>query len=43
MSVAFETKKHVAQEEAYNSEFAAKIMRSLQDHENGRITVIKTE
>lgn len=43
MGMAFETKKEVAEEETYNPEFVAKIMRSREDSENGRVTVIKTE
>ena len=42
MGVTFETKKQ-AEEETYNPEFVAKIMRSREDSENGRVTVIKTE
>jgi hypothetical protein len=42
MGVAFETKKYVAEEETYNPEFVAKIMRSRKDFEEGRFTVIKT-
>ena len=43
MGVAFETKKQDAEEETYNPEFVAKIMRSREDSENGRVTIIKTE
>ena len=43
MGVAFETKKQVAEEETYNPEFVAKIMRSREDSKNGRVTIIKTE
>lgn len=43
MGVAFETKKQEAEEETYNPEFVAKIMRSREDSENGRVTIIKTE
>ena len=43
MGVAFETKKQEAEEETYNPEFVAKIMRSRKDFEEGRFTAIKTE
>ena len=43
MGLAFETKKLVEEEETYNPEFVAKIMRSREDYENGRVTIIKTE
>jgi hypothetical protein len=43
MGVAFETKKQDAEEETYNPEFVAKIMRSRKDFEEGRFTAIKTE
>jgi PP-loop superfamily ATP-utilizing enzyme len=43
MGVTFETKKQVEEEETYNPEFVAKIMRSREDSENGRVTIIKTE
>ena len=43
MGVAFETKKQEADEETYNPEFVAKIMRSRKDFEEGRFTAIKTE
>lgn len=43
MGVAFETKKQEAEEETYNPEFVAKIMRSRNDFEEGRFTAIKTE
>lgn len=43
MGIAFETKKQEAEEETYNPEFVAKIMRSQDDHQNGRVTIIKTE
>lgn len=43
MGVAFETKKQVAEEETYNPEFVAKIMRSREDSKNGRVTIIKPE
>ena len=43
MGVAFETKKQVAEEETYNPEFVAKIMRSEREFEEGRFTAIKTE
>ena len=43
MGVAFETKKQEAEEETYNPEFVAKIMRSRKDFEEGRFTSIKTE
>lgn len=43
MGVAFETKKQVAEEETYNPEFVAKIMRSEKEFEEGRFTAIKTE
>ena len=43
MGVAFETQKEEADEETYHPEFVAKIMRSREDSENGRVTIIKTE
>ena len=43
MGVAFETTKQEAEEETYNPEFVAKIMRSRKDFEEGRFTAIKTE
>ena len=43
MDIAFETKIQVAEEETYNPEFVAKIMRSRKDFEEGRFTAIKTE
>ena len=43
MGVTFETKKQVEEEETYNPEFVAKIMRSKKDFEEGRFTAIKTE
>ena len=43
MGVAFETKKQEAEEETYNPQFVAKIMRSRKDFEEGRFTAIKTE
>ena len=43
IGVAFETKKQEAEEETYNPEFVAKIMRSRKDFEEGRFTAIKTE
>ena len=43
MGVAFETKKQEAEEETYNPEFVAKIMRPRKDFEEGRFTAIKTE
>ncbi len=43
MGVAFETQKQVAEEETYNPEFVAKIMRSREDSKNGRVTIIKPE
>ena len=43
MDIAFETKIQVAEEETYNPEFVAKIMRSRDDHKNGRVTIIKTK
>lgn len=43
MGVAFETKKKLVEEETYNPEFVAKIMRSEKEFEEGRFTAIKTE
>lgn len=43
MGLAFETKKLVEEEETYNPEFVAKIMRSEKEFEEGRFTAIKTE